>query len=199
MNDVECKVCGCTPEKPCLSLTAVCEIQTTEPVCTHCLAIAWGQLDPANVQHAQPRKAITICQPHAAAVVQGPKLIENRTWPTTYRGWLLIHAGKSRQWFNQQTTDFYAARCFTVRAQSDYHYGAIIGLAYLTASVPIDELADSLRDDVRNCAEGPFCWVLDQRLSFSPIPAVGKQGLWNYTGPLPRAAYEFMVRKVTSR
>ena len=41
-------------------------------------------------------KALTIRQPWASLIVDGEKRVENRTWPTKYRGPLLIHAGKSR-------------------------------------------------------------------------------------------------------
>jgi len=37
--------------------------------------------------------SLSIRQPWAWLIVQGHKPIENRTWPTTYRGPLLIHAG----------------------------------------------------------------------------------------------------------
>lgn len=40
-------------------------------------------------------KAITIKQPWSALIVQGIKDIENRSWPTKYRGRVLIHASAS--------------------------------------------------------------------------------------------------------
>ena len=40
-------------------------------------------------------KAITIRQPHAWAIIHGGKDVENRSWPTRYRGPLLIHAASS--------------------------------------------------------------------------------------------------------
>lgn len=43
---------------------------------------------PANV-------AISIRQPWAWLIVEGFKDIENRTWPTRFRGRVLIHAGKT--------------------------------------------------------------------------------------------------------
>ena len=38
-------------------------------------------------------KALTVRQPWAGAIVRGDKRVENRSWPTNYRGRLLIHAG----------------------------------------------------------------------------------------------------------
>ena len=40
-------------------------------------------------------KALTIHQPYAELIRRGEKVIENRTWPTSYRGPLAIHAGGS--------------------------------------------------------------------------------------------------------
>ncbi len=39
-------------------------------------------------------KAISIRQPWASLIIAGGKDIENRSWPTAYRGPVLIHAGK---------------------------------------------------------------------------------------------------------
>jgi hypothetical protein len=38
--------------------------------------------------------ALSVRQPWATAIIFGGKDIENRTWPTRYRGRVLIHAGK---------------------------------------------------------------------------------------------------------
>jgi len=42
-------------------------------------------------------KIISIRQPWAALIVSGIKDVENRTWPTRYRGQLLIHASRTRR------------------------------------------------------------------------------------------------------
>jgi hypothetical protein len=40
-------------------------------------------------------KALTVRQPWAWATIYAGKDVENRRWRTTYRGPLLIHAGKN--------------------------------------------------------------------------------------------------------
>ena len=45
-------------------------------------------------------KCLTICEPHASAFMFGPKSWENRTVPTSHRGWMLVHAGKSLKWMD---------------------------------------------------------------------------------------------------
>ncbi len=44
-----------------------------------------------------PCRYLSIRQPYATAVVRGLKMVENRSWGTTYRGLVLIHAGVSRR------------------------------------------------------------------------------------------------------
>src|SRR3972149_11819690 len=41
-----------------------------------------------------PMKALSIIQPWAWLIVHGHKPVENRRWPTSFRGQFLIHAGK---------------------------------------------------------------------------------------------------------
>lgn len=41
-----------------------------------------------------PNIALTIKQPWASLIANGFKDIENRSWPTKFRGWVLIHASK---------------------------------------------------------------------------------------------------------
>jgi hypothetical protein len=40
-------------------------------------------------------RCLSVCQPFATAIVLGLKPFENRTWGTSYRGPLLIHASRS--------------------------------------------------------------------------------------------------------
>jgi hypothetical protein len=42
-------------------------------------------------------KALSIQQPWAYCITNGTKRVENRTWKSSFRGLLLIHAGKSFQ------------------------------------------------------------------------------------------------------
>ena len=51
--------------------------------------------------------ALTVCQPYASLIVGWPgiavedvKRVENRGWRTSYRGPLLIHAGKSTDYLD---------------------------------------------------------------------------------------------------
>jgi hypothetical protein len=128
-------------------------------------------------------KALTICQPYASLIIgwdgmpeEIRKRVENRTWHYSYRGPLLIHAGKSKAWLDSwwgETPD-------------DMPFGAIIGRVDVVGCVAKDRLGFRrtvlerypwLRDHVH--AEGPYCIVLENPVRFeTPIPYRGQQGLF---------------------
>lgn len=126
-------------------------------------------------------KAVTICQPYAhLIVVSKEKMVENRTWSTRYRGPLLIHAGKSREWLWDGDEELHAAQ------GKPLEFGAIVGAATLATCVTIEDI-EAGKLDVRfpklkghQHASGPWCWVLVNRVAFAePIPYRGAQGLFN--------------------
>jgi hypothetical protein len=80
-------------------------------------------------------KALTIQQPWASLIIIGVKRFEYRSWKTSYRGPLLIHAGK-----HQPTRDDmrYAARlCAHLRVDppAEYPQGGYIGEVDLVGEV----------------------------------------------------------------
>ncbi|HEY1066885.1 MAG TPA: ASCH domain-containing protein [Pirellulales bacterium] len=138
-------------------------------------------------------KCLTICQPYAHLIItpademppSAPvKLVENRTWETPYRGPLLIHAGKNRDFLSLSDDG---------TLELDYHlpaeelvFGAIVGVVELHACVPIAQIRDGdvpfdfawLPDHAH--AFGPICWVLQNPRRFAvPIPYRGAQGLFD--------------------
>lgn len=130
-------------------------------------------------------KALTICQPYAHLIVQGKKRIENRTWPTPYRGLLYIHAGKSRSWLdagmcNGREIDFgYGI------PTADMAFGAVVAIAKLVNCVKLEAIEAGRYDDIypwareHEHAEGPWCWILDSVSPVGPWPWRGAQGLFD--------------------
>jgi hypothetical protein len=131
-------------------------------------------------------KALTICQPYAELIARGDKRIENRTWPTMYRGPLLIHAGKSREWIDfgydgngRQIDDEYLIPI------DEMHFGFVVATAKLSNCVKVEAIHDGKYDDIypwaktHEHANGPWCFVLDEvkRLP-KPIQYRGAQGLF---------------------
>lgn len=118
-------------------------------------------------------KALTICQPYAELIARGSKRIENRTWPTAYRGPLVIHAGKSRDWLDPDTDaiDY---------PDGDLVFGAFIAIADLVGCRRVEDLAGGL-EDARACTR-PM--VLDA-VACSSIASAG--GVPRRSGPMDGA------------
>lgn len=114
-------------------------------------------------------KALTVCQPYAELIARGLKPIENRTWPTLYRGPLAIHAGKSREWMDDGDLEAYP----------DMAFGAVIALVNLVNCCERERLPIALLHNQH--ANGPWCWVLEHVERIAPVPCRGAQGLWTWT------------------
>jgi hypothetical protein len=98
-------------------------------------------------------------------IIYAGKDVENRTWPTRYRGLLYMHAGMA-----PEPDDVLPPGTPVPR-------GAIIGHVTLT---------DCIRDSSSRWAEpGDWHWLLADPMPLpEPIPARGRLGLWQPpTGP----------------
>lgn len=133
-----------------------------------------------------PYKALTIHQPYAQLIADGLKQFETRHWATAHRGLLYIHAGK--KWDNEVRTE----RDQLARTHADLsHYwgvdlptGCIIAVCQLIAIYHTEEIRDKvgeLERAVGNWADGRAAWQLKVlRFPEQPIPANGKQGVWDW-------------------
>lgn len=125
-------------------------------------------------------KVITIKQPFASLIAAGLKEYEFRTWKTSYRGEILIHAGKS--------VDKEAMRRFESFGL-EYPLGCILAKATLIDCVNVD---DALRQTLRE-KNAPVYWGTTEDSNWqgygfqlaniqpvSPIFTKGMLGLWEY-------------------
>ena len=112
-------------------------------------------------------KAISIQQPWAWLIVSGIKPVENRTWLTTYRGPLFIHAGK-RVPPNEELREIELAYKVKIN-RADLTYGGIIGCA---------KLVDCVEEHDSPFFCGPFGFVLDNARPVPFVPMLGKLGLF---------------------
>lgn len=104
--------------------------------------------------------ALTIRQPWAALVVTGRKRIEWRTWATSHRGPLLIHAAA------RPAPGVPTPR--PVRGLASVT-GALIGQVSVTGCERCP------------CGCGMWGWVLDDPMTMEPVPMTGRLGLWDVT------------------
>ncbi len=143
-------------------------------------------------------KAVTLREPWASLVACGAKRIETRSWPTSYRGPLAIHAAKGA---STQELEFALRHAEPFRTAlhlggielvGDFPRGAIVATALLVNCVPIENerIVAGLRligaaapheEAFGDYSAGRYAWLLsDVRPLHEPIPAKGALGLWNW-------------------
>ena len=124
-------------------------------------------------------KVITIKQPYATLIAEGYKEYEFRTWRTTYRGDILIHAGLG--------IDKEAMERFKY-LNLDYPRGCIIAKAKITDCLLVDaKLKEELKEKDKNVYKGAiisknkeYAFKLESIKKVDNIPINGKLSLWNY-------------------
>lgn len=133
-------------------------------------------------------KAITLHQPWASLIAWGEKQYETRSWDTQYRGLLAIHAGK------MPVTDAVLAtidRNYMDRAMqahfAEFPLGAVLCIVDLKFVVQTNpNLVTTIPKEIAfgNWSPFRFAWKLELVEVFEkPIPAVGRQGFWNWERP----------------
>ena len=143
-------------------------------------------------------KAITIWQPWADLLVSGHKKYETRSWATSYRGPIAIHAVKRpvRRTIDALTADR-GAGWLTLNYLDTLYMrpgsldglstGAIVGTAILTYCNLIDgAFVAKLTDQERSLGDftpGRYAWEFREMVPVNPpILAKGMQGLWEWKG-----------------
>ena len=132
-------------------------------------------------------KAITLHQPYATLIALGVKTIETRSWSTSYRGPIAIHAGKAAidpELIGDRTLDI-ILDTWGLNI-NELPSGCVVATSWLTSVERTEALRDLVDDDDLqwgNFAAGRFGWVLDTVVPLDPpVPARGSQGLWDWGG-----------------
>lgn len=151
-------------------------------------------------------KGLTLWEPYATAFVCGLKTVETRSWPTSYRGPLAIHAAVKRTndlratWIRAMSRpkDAEAFRHHGIKTFDDLPFGCIVGVGNLVACIPtslhhvdterrmIAVLGKEQWESDRqygNFAPERFLWHIEEFDAFpTPIPYRGAQGLYSVEG-----------------
>lgn len=126
-------------------------------------------------------KAITLYQPYASAIAHGLKHFETRSWQTSYRGPLAIHAAKIQPGWCRSFESVEAARG---RLSVKMIHGAVVCIADLVDVQPTTEVSRIVSDTERlygDFAPGRWAWKLHHvRVLVEPVFVRGKQGLWSW-------------------
>lgn len=126
-------------------------------------------------------KAISIRQPWAWLIVNGHKDVENRTWPTRYRGRVLIHASKGMT-LAEYDSCMRSIISIGVRSHfprfEDLPRGGIVGAATIS-----DCIASMWRTSPWHI-EGAFGFQLENAQPLPFIECKGALGFFNVEVPL---------------
>jgi len=157
-------------------------------------------------------RALTVRQPWASLIACGAKTIETRSWKTSYRGSLLIHAGKASPDLSWEGAGWALAQKHLDHERVSLAYrhaydvdglvlplGAVVAVASLADVVPIVDLdsgeesppADGSwawsvegQRQLGDFGDRRWAWLLRDVRLIDPVPAKGRQGLWTPDGAL---------------
>lgn len=139
-------------------------------------------------------KALTLTQPWATLVACGAKRIETRSWTTSYRGPLAIHAAKG--WRGEHRTACVIEPFYTELRRAlgpdantihDLPRGAIIATVDLVDVLLIGSDGDlligynvpPLEEAFGDFTSGRYAWMLANAQLVDPVQCRGALGLWN--------------------
>lgn len=130
-------------------------------------------------------KAISIRQPWAWLIVHGAKVVENRSWATSYRGPLLIHAAKgctldewSDAWEYIQEVHPGVLRVYNPPTHLACLRGGIVGVVDQTGCIDNADQVDS--PDYCSWAEpGQWHHLYSNPRTLPFMPCRGSLGLWD--------------------
>jgi len=135
-------------------------------------------------------KMITLWEPWASAIALGYKHYETRSWPAPRHligGIIGIHAGKNKtNQFRQITNnlaDWFPDE-FNYLYYDDLPFGCIVAACRLVACHRTEDLKNlsELEYSLGDYTPGRYAWELKLiKLPDKPIPATGKQGIWEWT------------------
>lgn len=129
-------------------------------------------------------RALSVRQPWAWLIVNGFKPIENRNWPTSYRGEILIHASKTcaRKYYGEVMESLrsqFGRDCQPVPAFDDLERGGVVGVARI-----VDCVSDTLSLGSRQVPwfQGEYGWVLEDARPLAFHPAKGALSFFDVRG-----------------
>lgn len=128
-------------------------------------------------------KVLSIIEPWATLIKERKKFIETRSWKTSYRGELYIHASSKKI----KSKDKHISKLLNLIPDVEMGYGNIICKCKLVDCVYMDkEFLNKIKDNEQEylCGEytiGRYAWILEDIEPISKIPAKGHLNIWNYS------------------
>lgn len=129
-------------------------------------------------------KVISIIEPYATLIKEKKKYIETRSWKTTYRGELYIHASRTKIPKNWKDNE----EIMSLIKDIPLNQGNIICKCNLVDCVYMtNEYITNLKNSnyqeyiCGNYQVGRYAWILENiEVLKAPIETKGHLGIWNY-------------------
>ena len=128
-------------------------------------------------------KVLSIIEPWATLIASKQKYIETRSWKTSYRGELYIHA--SKKLINKK--DEKIQELLKLLPTQEMNYRKIICKCELVDCIYMDEkFINEIKQNKQEymCGDyqiGRFAWILEKTELIQPkIDAKGKLNIWNF-------------------
>lgn len=127
-------------------------------------------------------KVLSLREPYATLIKEKIKTVETRSWKTSYRGELYIHASKTKM----IKEDINNKELMDLVGDNELNYGYIICKCNLVDCVYMDkEFVEEMKKNRSEyvCgiyAEGRYAWILEDIEIIDKIPAKGQLNIWNY-------------------
>lgn len=136
-------------------------------------------------------KVITLWQPWASLMALGAKGYETRSWLTTVRGPIAVHAA---QRYQKDQDDYFWKPSFRAALREggilrphDLPFGKLLSIHNLVDVFKTEDVCKSLSSEeleFGNYLPNRFAWKMPLVYKLSePIPVKGFQGLWNWELP----------------
>jgi hypothetical protein len=129
-------------------------------------------------------KVISLTEPWATLIKENKKHIETRSWKTSYRGTLYIHASSTKVSNDTKNNK----ELMKMIEERNLNFGYIICKCNLIDCIKMtDEYVKDIKDNnyqeyiCGNYKPGRYAWILDDiEVLDIPIKAKGKLSVWEY-------------------
>ena len=130
-------------------------------------------------------KVLSLTEPYATLIKNGIKTIETRSWKTSYRGKLYIHASSTKM--PKRYKENY--ELISLVDLDNLNYGNIICSCDLVDCVEMtDEFINDIKKNRKNeyitgiYSNGRYAWIFKNiKILDNPIKAKGHLGIWNFS------------------
>lgn len=129
-------------------------------------------------------KVLSLTEPFATLILNGKKCIETRSWKTSYRGELYIHASMTKISKHDKNN----RELMELIKDKPLNYGFIICKCKLVDCIYMtNDYIENIKQNHHQeyiCGEykeGRYAWILEDIVPLkAPIQEKGQLGIWNY-------------------